>query len=204
MDSALNSSFSGWSFPEVIFRYLVLKCLNASAASCRCIKYISFMSLTLTSIIKIKIMTYVMRWMAKAALKGACGSKATTIEKVIPRNTFSFQRIPSQKTKIPLVLSELKKNHLPVWNTYSTNHSATTGRRVSYSPTTYVFCNNYKSIPMAFIPYYWDPLPARSYCWWHLGYWVLKKHHLPKIKKTVVRYMNRKIPWTVRNITIYK
>lgn len=62
------------------------------------------MSLTLTGIIQIKIMTDVMRCLAKAALKGACSSKEKTIEKVIPRYAFSFQQIPSlkKKTTIPL------------------------------------------------------------------------------------------------------
>ena len=61
-------------------------------------------------------MTDIMRWLAKAALKGAYGSKATTIEKVI-RNEFSFQQIPSQKKKknttVPLRVKKKKKNHLP-------------------------------------------------------------------------------------------
>ena len=129
MDSVLNSTSPGWSFPEVIFRYLMVKFLNKLAASCKCIKYISFMSLTLTGIIQIKIMTDVMRCLAKAALKGACSSKEKTIEKVIPRYAFSFQQIPSLKKK-PLFLSEFKKKSPSVWNTWSTNYSATIGRRV--------------------------------------------------------------------------
>ena len=68
------------------------------------------MSLTLTGIIQIKIMTDVMRWLAKAALKGACSSKEKTIKKVIPRNAFSFQQILSLKKKNHYPSQSLKKN----------------------------------------------------------------------------------------------
>ena len=92
----------------------MVKFLNTLAASCECIKHISFMSLSPSRKIKIKIMNDTMRWLAKAALKDTCSSKATTIEKV-PRNVFSSQQIPSQKKKKQKTkdhwCSQRKKNH---------------------------------------------------------------------------------------------
>ena len=132
----------------MIFRYLTVKFPNASAASCRCITTFYSCLFSLTRIIKIKLMTDIMRWLAKAALKGAYGSKATTIEKLI-RNAFSFQQIPSQKKKKnttgPL---RVKKKITYLEHQLLCNHRLKSFRHCAeiYPPTTYIFYNTYKSI----------------------------------------------------------
>ena len=134
----------------MIFRYLTVKFPNASAASCRCITTFYSCLFSLTRIIKIKLMTDIMRWLAKAALKGAYGSKATTIEKVI-RNEFSFQQIPSQKKKknttVPLRVKK-KKKITYLEHQLLCNHRLKSFRHWAeiYSSTTYIFYNTYKSI----------------------------------------------------------
>ena len=94
-----------------------------------------------------------------------------------------------------------KKKNLPAGNSQRTNYYAAmkSFRRCVEicSLTTYVFYNTYRSIwnrqlffvthleLITFIPYCLNHLPARKYFWYHLGCWVLKQNHFPKIKKTL-------------------
>ena len=120
------------------------------------------------------------------------------------RNKQKTKKNKNKKTKkniSPLNGKREKKKNLPAGNSQRTNYYATmkSFRRCVEicSLTTYVFYNTYRSIwnrqlffvthleLITFIPYCLNHLPARKYFWYHLGCWVLKQNHFPKIKKTL-------------------